>query len=265
MPPETSFVVPGVQGRGRSAPALALEALRRPGGRRGLSVLAGVLLLAGVGLFAYPLGTNVYQGIVQHRLKTTFAGDPKVATEYKDESVPVGDGLTELKIPSIGVDVLVVQGTTPSALRAGAGHYTDTPLPGEPGNVGIAGHRTTFGRPFNRLDEVKPGDLATLKTPFGIYTYQAVANSDFDGANPHPVDPVTGVTVLDQPASEPTNQHLLTLTTCNPKGSAAQRLVLRLTLIKSVALPDKTIPADTMPGAVGTVKATGVGSVIGGD
>lgn len=269
MSPETSFVVPGVQGRGRSAFALTMESLRRPGGRRGLSALAGLLLLAGVALFAYPLATNVYQGYLQHDLKTTFAsGDSKIATEYKAESVPTGDGLTELTIKSIGVDVLVVQGTTPSALRAGAGHYTDTPLPGQPGNVGIAGHRTTFGRPFNRLDEVTPGDLAQLKTPFGTYTYQAVANANFDGQNPHPVDPVTGVTVLDQPAAAgaTTNQHLLTLTTCNPKGSAAQRLVLRLTLVKAVPLPGKTIPADTMAGAVGMVSVTsGVGSVIGGN
>ena len=51
----------------------------------------------------------------------------------------------------------MVEGTSPEALRAGAGHYPETPLPGQAGNVAIAGHRTTYGKPFNRLDEVAPG------------------------------------------------------------------------------------------------------------
>ena len=60
-----------------------------------------------------------------------------------------------MKIPVLGVDVVVVEGTTASALRAGAGHYPETPLPCELGNVGIAGHRTTYGKLFNQIDRLK--------------------------------------------------------------------------------------------------------------
>ena len=120
--------------------------------------------------------------------------------------------------------MLVVEGTTPAALRAGAGHYPGTPLPGEAGNVGIAGHRTTFGRPFNHLDEMSPGDEVILQTPFKRYHYLAV--QPFAGhANPWVVSPKDFSVVQNVPG-----KHFLTLTTCNPKGSAKERLVLRLEL-----------------------------------
>ena len=67
---------------------------------------------------------------------------------------------------------MVVEGTGASALRAGAGHYPNTPLPGEEGNVAIAGHRTTYGKPFANLDRLKPGDEIILETPVGKYTYK---------------------------------------------------------------------------------------------
>lgn len=239
---EASFVSPPVSGRGRPAVLLALDTLRRPGGRRAVSTLALVFLLAGVGLLAYPLGTNVWQHFVQDSKRSAFAGDPRVAEEYGRHAIGVGDGLTELRVPRIGLDVLVVEGTTASALRAGAGHYAGTPLPGEPGNVGIAGHRTTFGRPFARLNELSPGDEATLTTPFGIYTYRMVPAADFGGGNPLVVAP-DAVSVLEQ---DPTRRYL-TLTTCHPKGSADKRLVARLALVGAVARPGRALPADTVP------------------
>ena len=139
----------------------------------------------------------------------------------------MGQGLTTLRIPKIGVDAVVVEGTTPSAVRAGAGHYVDTPLPGEVGNVGIAGHRTTYGRPFNRLDELRPGDTAELETPFDVHTYRVA--EPFDGpGNPWVVAP-TDYGVVGQDVSG----SVLTLTTCHPKGSARQRLIVRLELVES--------------------------------
>lgn len=247
--PPPSFVSPPVQGRGRRPLSLLLHSLRRPGGRRSLSVLSVVLLLAGVGLLAYPLGTDLYQRHVQGGLKERFGRDPQVSVQYRNHSVRVGDGLTELVIPKLDVDVLVVEGTSPSALRAGAGHYAG-PLPGEPGNVAIAGHRTTFGRPFNRLDELAPGDRATLRTFFAVYTYQVVPAADFAGANPRVVEP-TDVSVVDPGDG---SQQLLTLTTCHPKGSAEKRLILRLRLIEAVALPGKSLPPGTAVGSTGTPK-----------
>ena len=97
---------------------------------------------------------------------------PRLRQAYLERRIQVGDSLTRIKIPAIDVDVVVVEGTSASALRAGAGHYPSTPLPCEQGNVGIAGHRTTYGRPFNNLDLLAPGDLIVLETPIGICTYK---------------------------------------------------------------------------------------------
>jgi sortase A len=220
---EPSFVTPAVPAAPRSFTALLGDALRRPGGRRALSSLSVILFVAGVAMFAYPVGTDLYSRYRQSKLHNQF-GSTELRHNYQTRNIPVGSPLTRLRIPKIKVNVLVVEGTTAAALRAGAGHYPGTPLPGETGNVGIAGHRTTFGRPFNHLDELRPGDEVILETPFKVFHYFAV--SSFDGkANPHPVKPNDyGVVKQDKV------HHYLTLTTCHPKGSARQRLVLRLEL-----------------------------------
>jgi sortase A len=221
---QPSFVSPPLGG-GRPLGALLGDALRRPGGRRGVSVLSLVLFLAGSIMFAYPVGTDLYSRLHQGQLEETFAG-AEVAQAYRERRIAVGDGLTTLRIPTLGVEVLVVEGTTPAALRAGAGHYVETPLPGEPGNVGIAGHRTTYGRPLNRMDELRPGDLVELETPFEVFTYRAM--EPFDGhPNPWVVAP-TQYDVVGQPVD---GGSFLTLTTCHPKGSARQRLVMRFELV----------------------------------
>jgi sortase A len=221
---QPSFVVPPVATPGRPMRALLGDALRRPGGRRAVSVLSLVLFLAGAVMFAYPVGTDLYSKYNQGQLAEAF-DDPEVAQAYRERRVAVGEGLTRLRIPKIGVDVLVVEGTTPTALRAGAGHYVETPLPGEPGNVGIAGHRTTYGRPFNRLDELEPGDVVELETPFEVFTYRAM--QPFEGhANPWVVTPLQYDVVGQQVQGS-----FLTLTTCHPKGSARQRLIMRFELV----------------------------------
>jgi sortase A len=229
---EPSFVTPPVPARPRGFAALVGDALRRPGGRRGISVLSVVLFLAGITMFAYPVGTDIYSRYRQDHLRSAF-NDPGTQQAYLEHRIRIGDGLTVLRIPKLGITRLVVQGTTPAALRAGVGHYVNTPLPGETGNVGIAGHRTTFGRPFNRMDELKPGDEVSLETPFATYTYRAVPA--FGGhANPWVVTP-NDFSVVSQGTG-----HLLTLTTCNPKGSARQRLVMRFSLVGS-KLKDTTV------------------------
>ena len=231
---QPSFVTPPVPTRLRGLRALVGDALRRPGGRRGISVLSLVLFLAGIALFAYPVGTDVYSRYQQDHLTSQFS-DPGTQQAYRENKIKIGDGLTVLRIPKLNITRLTVQGTTPAALRAGVGHYVNTPLPGAAGNVGIAGHRTTFGRPFNRLDELKPGDIVTLETPFALYTYQAVP--PFGGhSNPWVVTP-TDFSVVSQGTG-----HLLTLTTCNPKGSARQRLVMRFTLV-GTQLKDPKVPS----------------------
>jgi sortase A len=181
--------------------------------RHGLSALSVALLVGAVGLLGYPFYTNLYQDRLQRKLGHQLS-DPAIAQAYRDGSLGTGQALTRLRIPAIKLDVVVVEGTTASALRAGAGHYVNTPLPCEAGNVGIAGHRTTYGRPFNHLDVLRPGDTITLTTPVGSCTYQVERP-------PYAVSPLDTSVVANTPG--PT----LTLTTCHPKGSARQRLIIK--------------------------------------
>lgn len=186
--------------------------------RRGLSVLSVALLAGAVGLLGYPLYTNFYQGRVQDRLSDELAS-PELQQKYRERKIEVGDSLTRIQIPKLNVDTIVVEGTTASALRAGAGHYPSTPLPCENGNVGIAGHRTTYGKPFANLDLMKPGDTIILTTPIGSCTYE-VSKQPF----------IVAPTNLDVVADNPTTREL-TLTTCHPKHSARQRLIVKATYV----------------------------------
>lgn len=226
---EPSYVTPPVE-KPRRVGSLMGDALRRPGGRRALSLLSIVLLLAGVAMFAYPVGTDLFSRYKQSQLKSAF-NSVETREAYISRTIAVGEGLTRLKIEDIDVDVVVVEGVTPSALRAGAGHYPGTPLPGEVGNVGIAGHRTTYGRPFNRLDELGEGDIVTLETPLAVHTYRALPGFNRHD-NPFIVRPEDSAVL--RPIGD---KSLLTLTTCHPKGSARQRLVMTFELVKSVNKP----------------------------
>ena len=200
---------------------MLVELLRaKPWLRRTLSGVSVLLLLGGVALVGYPFATNVWQDRIQGRLKKQLAS-PQLEQAYRQRRVGTGDSLTRLKIPSLGVDVVVVEGTTPSALRAGAGHYAETALPCDVGNVAIAGHRTTFGKPFVDVDRLKTGDTIELATPIGGCVYEV-------SKPPYIVGP------RDLSPLDPTSERTLTLTTCHPKGSAAQRLIIRGTWTKDL-------------------------------
>jgi len=188
---------------------------RRRWMRRSLSGASLVMVVVAVVMLGWPFWTDVYQGRVQQRLDRQLAS-PTLQQAYKARTIGTGDALTRIKIPAIGVDVVVVEGTTQSALRAGAWHYPQTPLPCEAGNVGIAGHRTTYGKPFHNLDLLHPGDAIILETPVGKCTYKVVRTEIVLPTDTHVVDP--------------TPVPMLTLTTCNPKGSARQRLVVHAQL-----------------------------------
>jgi sortase A len=215
----------------RSFGALVGLSMRRPGGRRSLSALITLLCLAAVSMFAFPAVTDLIGGQRQVHVKQEFS-NPHFKTIYRNGHVEIGEGLTRLVInnPRVKVNVLVVEGTTVAALRAGAGHYIDTPYPcGPAGNVGIAGHRTTYGRPFNRINYMRVGDTVTLITPISRCVYKVTPPFDHH-PNPFVVMP-TDLAVVSQAAAVDSDQHLLTLTSCNPPGSASQRIVLRLSMI----------------------------------
>ena len=188
-----------------------------PWSRRGLSLLSGALLVAAVAMLGYPVFTNFQSDRTQSRLEREIAS-PEIKQAYVEGTLKDGDALTRIKIPALDVDTVVVEGTSASALEAGAGHYPSTPLPCEAGNVAIAGHRTTYGRPFHDLDRLKNGDTVILTTPIGTCTYEVTRE-------PFITTPRDFSVVANDPSKS-----MLTLTTCHPKGSARQRLIVQATL-----------------------------------
>ncbi len=242
--PESSPAAPAATGlaydpagatRSPSAGGYLLDALRRrPLGRRILSLLTGLLFVGGLGLFAYPFFTDVYtEQVLQSRLEDQFQTIQVETVEEWQAQVDANSGsaLTRIAIPAIDVETLVVEGTSAAALRAGAGHYPNTPLPGQVGNVAIAGHRTTYGKPFNRVDELQVGESIWLSTPIGDFEY-VITNPPTDGeCQRATADRAACVTSpRDWSIINQSPDSVLTLTSCHPKGSAAQRIVIRAEL-----------------------------------
>lgn len=154
---------------------------------------------------------------LHHDAVPQTSGPPSLAgpTLPPPEGQPVG----LLRIPSIGVDQVVVQGVGENDLTRGPGHYPGTSMPGEAGNTAIAGHRTTWGHPFYSLDAVPRGARVDLTTTQGSFVYTTRS--------------IFVVSPDDTAVLAPTAVPSLTLTTCNPRYSAAQRLVLRAVLTAS--------------------------------
>jgi sortase A len=133
-----------------------------------------------------------------------------------------GEGLVD--IPKIGVHQVFVEGTATGDLRRGPGHYSGTPLPGQAGNVALAGHRTTYGAPFNKLDDLRPGDRIVVTASWGTFWY--------DVRRTFVVKPTDVWVIAPTPGSQ------LTLTTCTPRFSASRRLIVQASLVGSpVAAP----------------------------
>jgi sortase A len=139
-----------------------------------------------------------------------------------------GDAVGEIRIPAIGINQVVVQGTNTQDLRKGPGHYIGTPLPGQAGNSALAGHRTTYGHPFYNLNVLKPGNPIVLTTIQGIFVYDVV--------DTEVVSPSNGTVIDNSPGNH------LTLTTCNPRFSASTRLVVVAVLAHSQLFPNKGLP-----------------------
>ena len=210
-------------------------------------VTAGVLILLFV---AYQLwGTGIYQARAQSDLQSQFnrelagrrtttstpssaVGAPTSTTAPTATTAPLdlppvpaeGDPVGVIKIDKIGVDQVVVEGTTVPDLRKGPGHYTGSPMPGQIGNAAIAGHRTTYGAPFGDLDQLARGDRISVRTLTGTWMYVLIDD-------PFAVKP-NQTEVLDPTTDPTTGQQLatLTLTTCNPKYQATERLVVKARL-----------------------------------
>ncbi len=137
--------------------------------------------------------------------------------------VETGRGIGRIEIPAIGVTATVVEGTDTASLQKGPGHYTrsddaDTrrrgdgsAFPGQGETVGIAGHRTTYGAPFNRMDELERGDEIRLDMPYATFTYEI---QEVEIVDPSEISVVENV-----------GYERLVLSACHPLYSAAQRII----------------------------------------
>jgi sortase A len=136
-----------------------------------------------------------------------------------ETTTKAGRPLGELRIPHLDDHYVLVAGTKASSLAKGPGHYDGTALPGEPGTVGIAGHRTTYGAPFRHLDALRRGDPITITMPYGTFTYR--------------VEGTRIVKPSDVSALRAIGRQRLALTACHPLYSAKQRIVVTAALVRA--------------------------------
>lgn len=138
---------------------------------------------------------------------------PDVVEWYPEEPGVEGEPFAFLDIPSLGIEDLVLyEGVDTETLKKGPGHMGSTPLPGQPGNAVISGHRTTYGRPFFDFDLLEAGDRVEVESSSGTHVYE--------------VRELLVVAPTDVWVTDPRPGGWLTMTTCNPKFSAKERLVV---------------------------------------
>jgi sortase A len=195
-----------------------------------LGIVQYGFLVLGILVLGYCAAVLVQSKWFQHQQAKQFAEEiqsgksaskrpvPKAAPPVPADGAVVG----QLAIPRLDLSVIVVQGVRDRDLRLGAGHIPGTALPGQPGNVGIAGHRDTF---FRRLRSIHDDDRIVLRTRDGNVRYRVVSTRL--------------VLPDDTQVLYPTGTDSLTLVTCFPFdyiGAAPQRFVVRAVRIDNVAL-----------------------------
>ena len=181
----------------------------------GLVFIAAALALGGY-IWWNLWGTGFATQRAQEDLRPAFERNlaSLAPADAPDRVVKVpGHAVAIIRIPKIDVDYVVVEGTDTEALKKGPGHYSDTAYPWQDdGRVGIAGHRTTYGAPFRRLDQLGRGDRIEMLMPYGRFTYTVERTR---------IVPPTATWVTNRAAHD-----RLVLTACHPLYSAAQRIVV---------------------------------------
>jgi LPXTG-site transpeptidase (sortase) family protein len=177
-------------------------------------------LLAGISALAFFGAASVHSTIFQLEAEKQFeklSGKDTAAFGphrwHEDPSLPIG----RLEIPAIGLKVMVLQGTDAWTLNGAVGHISGTAFPGEPGNVGLAGHRDSF---FRGLKGIALNDPIILRTPIKTYHYK--------------VENISIVTPNDTHVLMPIAYPNLTLVTCYPfyfVGKAPERFIVRARLM----------------------------------
>jgi sortase A len=229
-------------------------------------IVAGVLILLfvafqlwGTGLeqsgHQDELGTELAREVVPDNSKAAKA-DPldAVVSQFAEvdpatappmEPPPAGTAFGVIEIERIGLRQFIVAGVSKEDLKKGPGHYPTTPLPGQPGNSAIAGHRTTYGAPFNRIDELRPGDPIYVSTSQGRFRYEVIPPPEGvgieRGAGWFSVRPTQTEVIA------PTDDNRLTLTACHPKRSAKQRIIVVARLANEPAAAPVESPTPETP------------------
>jgi LPXTG-site transpeptidase (sortase) family protein len=220
----------------------------RPLSRVALHAVGNVFIGIALGLLSYYFVTDFVTGRQQDALRAEMADlgnmgapspdrlvdepEPELTgwETWREEDVAYwaglerGDVFGRLVIDRMELDAVVVVGTDRDELKMGPGWITYTDLPGETGNVGIAGHRTTYGAPFRRLDDLSQGDIIHFFSPYRRYTYQVAEKFT---VTPDQVEVMRTTEIAS-----------LTLSACHPPYSAAYRLIVRAELIEMQRLED---------------------------
>jgi sortase A len=238
----------------------------RPWRRRFLRALGTALLASGLGLVAWTLivwqwqepFTSLYTTMKQHQLAESYERQvadfiPRTAiTKRKAKKAPSaasqlaalrttagryrlragkGQAIGRLRVPRLGVNMILVNGTDTQTLKRGPGRDPHTYMPGEGELVYVAGHRTTYKAPFARIDKLKPGDPVTIETPYATFRYRITR---------HVIVKANAIHVLRSPGYE-----LLALQACHPRFFATHRYI-------AYAIPVRVIPRGGRPLNVGS-------------
>lgn len=139
---------------------------------------------------------------------------PKVARRYR-RGLETGDAVGRLRVPRLGLDVIVINGTDSGSLTKGPGRHDGSYAPGEGELIYVAGHRTTYSAPFANIDRLRKGDIVTFDVPYGTFTYR-VRN--------HVIVPGDDIARLQSPGHE-----VLALQACHPRFFATQRYIVYAT------------------------------------
>jgi sortase A len=210
-----------------------------PRWRRGFDVIGRILLSTGLLLLlftGYQLwGTGIAEFRSQKALEKTFEARRAPTPQY---SVPKnGEVAGRITIDAIGLSKILVAGVDYRNLERGPGIFPGSPLPGHLGNLAIAGHRTTYGAPFARLNELKTGDPIQIETVEGSFTYVVKSSPRIVAA--------TDVQVAQ--TFDP-NATTLTLITCHPKWTSKKRLIVEATIsVEAPSQPTVTYPIAPNP------------------
>jgi sortase (surface protein transpeptidase) len=197
--------------------------------------------------------------------------DPQRADHFT--GLGEGDGFAKMYIPAFGADYhfTIVEGTTAASLEVGPGHYTHTAYPGAPGNFSVAGHRVGKGAPFNDINLINSCDAIVVETQNNWFVYRALPKEEekagwaenqgkearckgvsvlggaySDVIGQQIVRPTNGTVVAPVPGSDVVpsageQASLMTLTTCHPRFSDRERLIVHAVLVKQWA-KDPTKP-----------------------